>query len=369
MTNDKQQRKKIMHITHGLGGIQTYLEYMLKYSDRSRFEYIIAAPYNIPFQRFCNGLAKYYPLKVKREVKVFADISLLIKLIRLIRKEKPDILHVHSAKGGFLGRLAGRFSKARVIYTPHGFSYLSFTGIKRMFYFMLECISRKWSNLLLAVSYSEANRAGFEIGYQPGKVKVIMNAICSNERPRNRNYDSHYRIGMIGRLTHQKNPMLFMNIAERLLEKYPHLRFTILGAGLDDHLGSALNDFIAGKKIQHQVILLPWGDNHTSRIFIEETDIFVLTSIFEGLPYSLLEAMEGGCACVVSKADGNADVIQNSENGFSCLSTAEFCNAIERLIQDRSLREKIGEAGRRYVHDHHNIVPAIEQLQDVYSTV
>ena len=117
MTNNPSSKKRIMHITHGLGGIQTYLEYILTYSDKTNFEYIVVAPYNPAFQDFCAPSAKYYPLKVKREVNPFSDLFLLIKLIRLIQNEKPDVLHVHSAKGGFLGRLAGLFSRVKVIYT------------------------------------------------------------------------------------------------------------------------------------------------------------------------------------------------------------------------------------------------------------
>ncbi len=358
-----------MHITHGLGGIQTYLEYVLTYSDKTNFDFIIVAPYNPVFQNFCSSLAKYYPLKVKREVNIFSDVFLLIKLIRLIRKEKPDVLHVHSAKGGFLGRLAGKFSGAKVIYTPHGFSYLSFTGMKRMFFFTLECMARNWSNVLLAVSQSEANRAGFEIGYSHAKVKVIMNAIQLNKQAVNRDYDNNYRIGMIGRLTQQKNPMLFLDIAETLLKKYPNLEFNILGAGLDDHLGTELNEFIIKNNFQKKISLLPWGNSDTSKKFIQETDIYVMTSVFEGLPFSLLEAMAGGCACVVSKADGNSDVIQNNENGFACLSKEEFCDHIGLLIRDKSLREKFGIAARQYVDKKHNIIYAIGQLQNIYAGV
>src|SRR4051812_21473516 len=97
-------RIRIMHITHGLGGIRTYMEYMFNHADGQRFEFIVVAPANESFQNFCSSLAKYYPIKVKREVNPFGDILLLAKLMSIIKKEKPDMLHVHSAKGGFLGR-------------------------------------------------------------------------------------------------------------------------------------------------------------------------------------------------------------------------------------------------------------------------
>src|SRR4051812_30096996 len=109
MEKNTTPKKKIMHITHALGGVQTYLEYILFYTDKNKFESVVVAPADKNFHGFCNGLAKYHPLKIGRNVNPFADMAVLVKIIRLIRKEKPDLLHVHSAKAGFLGRLAGKF--------------------------------------------------------------------------------------------------------------------------------------------------------------------------------------------------------------------------------------------------------------------
>jgi glycosyltransferase involved in cell wall biosynthesis len=235
-----------------------------------------------------------------------------------------------------------------------------------MFFFWLECIARKWSDVLLAVSHSEAKRAAFEIGYAQDKLQVIMNSINATTDITPRDYSGNMKIGMIGRLTPQKNPMLFLLIAEKLLSKYPQLQFTILGAGLNDSLGNELQEFITSRNFQNNISLLPWGDAGTSRQFIAHTDVFVMTSVFEGLPFSLLEAMAAGCPCVVAVADGNSDVIQNNENGFSCLSVEEFSQKIELLINNKGLREKIGKAAAAYVHEKHNIDIAINELQDLY---
>ena len=108
------------------------------------------------------------------------------------------------------------------------------------------------------------------------------------------------------------------------------------------------------------------GDQQTSKNFIEEADIFVMTSIFEGLPYSLLEAMSFGVPCVVSNVDGNKDVVHNYENGFSCNTHDEFCEKITLLIENPDLRAKLGLSGQHYVAAHHNITDNIKDLNQLY---
>ena len=91
-----------------------------------------------------------------------------------------------------------------------------------------------------------------------------------------------------------------------------------------------------------------------------------MTSVFEGLPFSLVEAMASGIPCVVTKVDGNTDVIQNFENGFACLSIDEFYKKIEMLIESEELRRKFGQAGHRYIKEVHDIKKNVKMLEVLY---
>lgn len=361
-------KKKILHITQAHGGVKTYIENIIRHADPNAFDFVIISPPHPEFEEFCTRYnVRYLYVNLKRNVNPFNDLSVLIKIISIIKKEKPDVVHAHSAKGGFLGRLACKFASKTVIYTPNGFSYLPFTGIARVVFYILEYIARKWTTALLAVSYSEANRAYFELGFPKKDVDVVLNSIRINEGNIRQNYTSNFRIGMIGRLTYQKNPMLFLEIANKLMKKYPFLQFSILGAGLHDHLDKEINDFLTVNQLVNKIRILKWGNSNTSIDFINNTDIFVMTSAFEGLPFSLLEAMSKSIPCVVSKADGNSDVIQNSENGFACLSVDDFCERIEALINHEDLRKKMGQAAFSYVKKYHEIRCNISQIEKVYN--
>jgi glycosyltransferase involved in cell wall biosynthesis len=361
---------KVVHITQSLGGVKTYLEYILGGCDNNKFQHVIIAPEHSEFQHFCKEHSvRYYPIKIQRSINPFKDLAALFSIILILKQERPTIIQTHSAKGGFLGRLASIFITAKVIYTPHAFSYLSFKGIKRIIFYTLELMAKRWTDVLLSVSLSEANRAVYELGYNNSRVATILNAVKVIEHPPFRNYNRCVRIGMIGRLTYQKNPLLFLTIARDLLRKYPYLEFNILGAGMTDHLASEIHHFIDNNDMIRNVKILPWEENGTSERFLENIDIFLLTSVFEGLPYSLLEAMSVGLPCLVSKVDGNTDVIQNNENGFSCLSAIEFVTKLQDLIEDQGLRRKIGQSGHRYIKELHDIQYNISLHQDLYSAL
>jgi glycosyltransferase involved in cell wall biosynthesis len=163
--------------------------------------------------------------------------------------------------------------------------------------------------------------------------------------------------------------LLFLQIAASQIKQNPQLHFSILGAGLTDHLTLEIQQFLRVNQLQHKINILKWGDNETSKRFLNSIDVFVMTSVFEGLPFSLIEAMSLGIPCVVSKVDGNTDVIHNNENGYSCLSLAEFENKISSLIDSEDLRRKFGQAGYRYVKNTHDIQKNITQLEKLYCSL
>ncbi|RDC55834.1 glycosyltransferase family 1 protein [Pedobacter chinensis] len=361
-------KKKILHITLATGGVKTYVSHVLEHANAGKFEFVVVAPANELFEAFCRERSiAYYIADLDRNNSLFFNLELLFRMIRIIKKEKPDLIHAHSAKGGFIGRLAAKFVKTRLIYTPHAFSYLSFVGLKRMVFYLMEYMVKKQTTLLLAISHTEANCAIYQLGFPKDSVSVILNSISIIDLAEHDYARPIQQICMIGRLTIQKNPMLFLQIAKKLVGKYPHLVFSILGAGIHDDLKTEIDNYVEHFQLGKNVRIENWAA-HSSK-FLEQADLYVSTSVFEGLPFSLLEAMLHGVPCIVSKVDGNIDVIQNNENGFSCLSIKEFCEKIEDMIENQGLRRQIGNAGRNYVVQYHNIASAIKKLEEVYQNI
>ena len=360
-------RKKVLHIGQDTGGVKTYIAQTFEHSS-DMYEFSIIAPANKTFQAYCKKKSiNYYPVDLHRGGNPLKTLIGISKIIRIIHKEDPDIIHTHSAKGGFLGRLAGKLTASKnVIYTPHAFSYLSFSGPKRMAFYLLETMAVKWTSVLLAISYSEANKAIHELGYKKRDVKMVLNSVELPGTDRLVPANQNLKIRLIGRLTVQKNQIQFLEIANQVLKKHPAIQFSILGAGIHDDQSPEINKYLQKHDLTGKINIEKWGDAGKSRKFLEDTDIYVMTSLFEGLPYSLLEAMALGIPCVVSDVEGNKDVIRNYENGFSCLTVESFCEKIELLINNPELRERIGNAGRQYVEKHHNIATNKILLERVY---
>jgi glycosyltransferase involved in cell wall biosynthesis len=312
---------------------------------------------------------------MSRGMNLINDVKCYFEIKKIIKTFGPDLVHVHSSKGGILGRMSARSCKVKSIFTPHGLSYLSFTGVKRMFFFLVELFAKRYTDKILAVSNSEANRLVYEIGFNFDVIDVILNA---TETEKIHNSSSAHpllskeiiKIGTVSRLTYQKNPLLLIEVANKVVNGgFPYsnkAHFYIFGSGLHDHLLDEINDKISDYNLSKQFHLLKWSDSNSVLKYLMELDIFILTSVFEGLPLSLLEAMELGKPALVSKCDGNNDVVNNNVNGFACMTDVHFVESIDTLVNSFEVYCRISNAAQQYVRKNHNSVDFVIKLEEYY---
>lgn len=368
------EKIKVLHITQSVGGVETYLRQVIQNIDRSRYDLSIASC-EPSLEKLCAlHEVPYFHLNMSRGVNPFVDLQSIFKIRALIKKQQPQLVHLHSSKAGFVGRIGAKFAGCPSLFTPHGVSYLSFTGLKRMVFFMLELLGKKFTHKILAISQSEANRCVYEIGHKSENIHVIPNSMTIPSVPvlvpdKLGNLEGEIKIGTIGRLTAQKNPLQFVDIANGVIKGNEKVHFYFLGAGFHEDMGAEVKERVQHHGIENNFHLIGKGDSIIALNFLRQLDIFLLPSIFEGLPYALLEAMYEAVPCIVSKCDGNNDVIDNNDNGYACLVTDEFVAAITRLIKQPELAKSIGEAGKQYVINRHDIANNIKQLEKIYAEI
>ena len=365
------EKIKVLQVTQSVGGVETYLRQMVQNIDRNRFEIIIVSCEPSLKQYCAEAGVKYYEVKMSRGFNPFRDLGSVLAIRRIIKKEKPALVHLHSSKAGFVGRIAARTASCKSLFTPHGGSYLQFTGLKRMIFFLLELIGKRFTYKLLCISWTEAERFSHEVGIPRENIYVIPNSIyIPAERvevpDKLGQLAGDIRIGTIGRITYQKNPLLLADIAYDVVRNNPSVHFHFLGAGFHDHLRKELEEKISKYGIGANFHLIEKGDGVIALNFLRQIDMFILPSRYEGLSYALLEAMFEGVPCIVSKVDGNNDVISNNDNGFACLRREEYAAVINELIGDRDKAKHIAERGRRYVIEQHNIDTNIRALEKIY---
>ena len=375
-SGDGGSRIKVLHITQSVGGVETYLKQVISAIDHSRFELKIIGTVSEHLEPYCiTHNVSFIRLKMARGLNPVTDIRSVFQLKKIIQKEKAACVHLHSAKAGFVGRIACSLAKQKSLYTPHALSYLSFTGVKRKAFFALEKFAKAFTDKILAISNSEAERCINDLGHRRENILVVPNSLIIEKKFYNTNnpvlhqLQGNIKVGNIARLTPQKNPLLFVEIANEIVKKRgTDIHFYILGIGEHDHLMNDVQAKIKEYNIAFNIHLLERGDLQTSLHFLQQLDVFLFPSLFEGLSYALLEAMLQGLPCVVSNVDGNKDIIYNNSNGFACDDLNDYVSSLLLLIDDEMKRKQLGEAAKQTVLLHHDLHKNIHQLEAIYES-
>lgn len=290
---------------------------------------------------------------LSRAIDPVKEIKAIFEIKNIADKIQPDIIHLHSSKAGVLGRWAFNGHKIPMFYTPHGYSFLmeNYGKAKKALYRLIEWISAKRYCTTISCSIGEHQ----ETLKLTKRAVYVSNGINTNELDELFNTakmtDHPFTVFTLGRICHQKNPILFNAIAEAM----PKVRFLWIGDG------DELKDKLTAKNIE----ITGWADRNKALEFALNADVFLLTSLWEGLPMSLLEAMYMKKICVVTDVIGNHDVIHNGENGFVCRKISEFVKAIETA--ETQTLTNIKECAYLDILNKYNTVCMAKEYRRIYS--
>ncbi len=353
--------KKILHIVESFGsGVYSFLVDLINETSKE-FEIIVAygvrneTPEN--FIKDFDSNVKFIKIEdFTRSINLKKDIKALNEIKKVISNEKPDIIHLHSSKAGVLGRFIASGKKYKMLYNPHGFSFLKQddSRFKKICYRTIEKMMTIINQKCIIVGCSQGE-------YEEAK-KLSKNSICINNgintkelEEKTKKLQKHetdfknLKICTIGRIGYQKNPKLFNEIAESL----PNNKFTWIGDGeLKNELTSP-NIKITGWKNKEEVLEE-----------LNKNDIFILTSLWEGLPIALLEAGYMKKLCIVTNVIGNRDVIKNNENGYIFNCTDEIIKKINKInnIEYYKLTKTI----KKDIKENYNMQIMINKYKKVY---
>ncbi|MDD5652723.1 MAG: glycosyltransferase [Candidatus Omnitrophica bacterium] len=262
--------------------------------------------------------------ELSREISIYHDFVCLLKLYRLIRKEKPQIIHTHTAKAGTIGRIAGiifnishRKNKIKLIHTFHGHIFKNYFGrFKTRIFIWIERILGHFSDKIITVSESIKNDLISLKIAEGGKIEVIPLGFELGhflEIPA-RARQTEFNIGIIGRLTAIKNHRLFLQAAEKIIKKNISgitLNFKVVG---DGELRKELENYAQALGIHKQTAFLGWQKD-LPQIY-NSLDAVVLTSLNEGTPVSLIEAMASNRTIIATNVGGVQDLLGEKKEIF-----------------------------------------------------
>jgi len=313
-----------------------------------------------------------------RPIRPHIDIFALFKLMTVLRKEKPDVLHLHSAKSGVIGRVAARlsFSKAKVIYTPHGHVFSGYGGdsANRLFAWIERTLA-KWCEAIVGLTYDEirefkAHNAGVDSQYCIIPSGVVLDEYLEKDENRDLFRKSlgfgrdDKVVGFIGRFEEVKGPDRFIEVANLLKKKDKNLRFLMVG---DGSMKDQLIEKVMAYGLTDSITFTGWRKDIPQ--LMKAMDVFVLTSRNEGQGRVLVEAMACELPIVAMKSGGVSEVVEEGITGLLTTSgdIEATSYATSRLLTNPDRAEAMGEHGKVRAMEYFSVDVMIKRLEQLYS--
>jgi glycosyltransferase involved in cell wall biosynthesis len=340
-----------------IGGAALQVWQLATGQDRERFQLGVASPESGWLrERVLSTGGIHDTIEFSRDVHLLRDLKAFVALLALVRDRRPDVLHLHASKAGFLGRLVGLACRVPVvIYTPHGFSSSRSTTMISRLYLWLERVSGLFMDHMICVSEAERRFALEHRLARPEKVVLIRNGVELARAPEEGKGELRAILGvgddcrivaMVSRLRGPKRPEDLIRAAKILADRpeTQSVRFVFIGGG---PLERRLRQLAVDLGVEGRVAFL--GDRTDVPRLLADVDISVLASASEGMPYALLEGMAAGKPVVGSRVPGIQELIREGETGYCyALGDAlELADIVSRLLEDEPLRRRLGEEGRR----------------------
>ena len=338
---------KIIHITEALGGgVAHSLSQLAKAQATDGHQVMVI--HSVRPDTPVDLLPGLYPAPIDRRVlpmvtaiSPVADLKGLWQIRALLKAENPDVIHLHSSKAGVLGRLAALLTGKgdRVFYSPRGFAFLreDVSSKKQRLFLNLERFASKLGGTVIGCSGTEADLARTKVGH--ARTFLVENSVDLSAVPvAAGSTNGRVRVVTSGRICYQKAPWRFRDLAVGCADL--PAEFVWLGDG-DLHA-----DLMVDGALPKHVDIAGWQPRSGVYASLAAADIFVLPSLWEGMPLALIEAQASGLPAVVSNVVGNRDVVVDGKTGFVCKTDAELLQKTRLLIEDAGLRRRMGQAAR-----------------------
>ena len=363
-----------------VGGPAIHTVLLTKRLDPQRFQTLLVTGTEAPDEgsmrdwAAAQGVIPLIIPELRREINLLADLKVLFKLYRLFRHERPDIVHTHTAKAGFVGRVAAWLAGVPVIvHTFHGHIFHSyFSPAKTRLFIFIEWLLARLSDRIITVSPLQRQEIiGFGIA-SPEKAVIIPLGFdlqpflaCDNLRGRLRAElslpDEIKLVGIVARLTGIKNHRLFLETAALIQKRNHKVHFVIVG---DGELRTKLEQQAIDLGLGPIVHFLGWRQDLPA--IYADLDLVVLTSRNEGTPVSLIEAQAAACPVIATAVGGVPDIIVDGQTGYLVPpdDAQVLAEVVSKALEGNS--REMGQAGRQAVSERFAVRRLVRDIETLY---
>ncbi len=344
-----------------VGGAQQHvLQIMRELGERIEFVLLTGEDDYLTRQANRLGLEVIICPELVRPIQPWKDIRALMAIFRVIQRLQPDLVHLHSFKAGLLGRLAARLASRRSLFTAHGWSFTSGVPLpRRLLGLVLEWIFCRIGNAVVTISRHDFELAEkYSVGHREQR-DLVLNAADEIHGP-SETRQVFDQLVTVGRLTPVKNQAMMIKALACLPE---NLTLTVVGEGVE---GARLERLCQELGVSERVRFL--GKVTDLHQILASSDLFLLSSDFEGLPLSILEAMSAGLPVVATDVGGVSEAVAAGETGLLSprRDSQRFAENIKSMLEDPGRAREMGQLGRERYHEAFTVARFVAEMERIY---
>lgn len=347
-----ENKIKILHVAQAAGGVDRYIRMLLKYLDKNKFENMLVCSQDFRKEDY-EGLADAFEQVEMERAIGKNDLRAIGKVRKLIKKYNPDIVYAHSSKAGAIARVADIGLKNYCVYNPHGWAFnMRCSNKKKTMYAAIEKLAAPFCDKIICISDAEKQSALDKNICKAGKLQVIFNGVDVDAYKAGAHGvvkradlgipDDAFVVGMVGRVSPQKAPDVFIRMAKLVNDKIPNAYFIIVGNGM---LENEIREYAEEQGFSDRFYITGWVDNPMS--YVELFDVGCLLSRWEGFGLALPEYMMAGKPIVATSVDAIPNIIKDGENGL-LVNVDDYqmaCDKVLKLWENEKLKKMLIDNG------------------------
>ena len=351
------KKMRILHVAQAAGGVDCYIRMLLKYLDKEKFENILVCSHDFHEEDYKGLVDSFEQVEMTRAIGG-NDLKAIKAVRALIKRYNPDIVYAHSSKAGAIARIADIGLKNHCVYNPHGWAFnMRCSEKKKMMYAGIEKMAAPFCDKIICISDAEKQSALDKKICKEEKLQVVFNGV-DIKAYENGTYgkvkkadlnipEDAFVVGMVGRISPQKAPDVFVRMAKLVKDEVPNAHFVIVGSGNQE---AEVRKYAEDNGFEDSLHITGWVNDPMS--YVELFDVACLLSRWEGFGLVLPEYMMAEKPIVATSVDAIPNIVRNEENGLlvEVDNAAEASEAVIRLYGNAKFKQNLVFQGMRDVH-------------------
>ena len=372
----RKNKIRILHVAQAAGGVDRYIRMLFKYLDKRKFDNILVCSQDFHEEDYKGLVISFEQVEMTRAIGG-NDLMAIRKIRKLIKQYTPDIVYAHSSKAGALVRVADIGLKNRCVYNPHGWAFnMQCSAKKKAMYAVIEKMAAPFCDKIICISDAEKRSALDRKICKENKLKVIFNGVdieaYENEihgliKRKDLNIPKDaFVVGMVGRMSRQKAPDIFIRAAKLIKQTILNAHFIMVGGG---EMENEIKGYAEKNGLENCLHIVGWVNNPLN--YVELFDVACLLSRWEGFGLVLPEYMMVGKPIVASKVDAIPDIITDGENGLliEMDDAVGASAAVLKIYSSDNLKSKLISVGLETVYKKFNVRRMTKETEKLFEEV